>query len=790
MTREQALELARFWAKRGIPAGPIVISWDERKQATNKVPLTRHGHKDFTTDVNRLDALFGNPKAATIASHEAYGVGLWPGPAGRVVLDVDTKAGKQGDKQLAELEAEQGALPPHPIVDTASGGTHDWLAKPKDVHVGNPNLTDDIEIRADDGWVVAAGTITPWGSWTLREGTDSGPCPLWPDWLAARLNGHKSGSAGGARGRWQKLDRSTLDPRDLACLEALEALGGHGAFLGPDGDVRLTRPGKQAGTSATVGYVGPGMAKVFSNDWAPLRKDSIYAVDELADLARGEEESAPNSAKRHREGSDTAPVTLDQCHAVFRRWLGDEYDLAVLDALLCALAVERLDGDPLWLLIISGPGAAKTETVQAAAGAGAIVESTITGEAALLSGTPKKDRAKDATGGLLRKLGDSGVLVIKDVTSVISMSRDRRAEVLAALREVHDGYWSRSMGAEGGRTLTWKGRLVIIGAVTTAWDTAHSVISAMGDRFVSVRLDSGAGAGRKSAGRRTAANTGDEVTMRAELAEVVGGVIAAIDAEADLSITDAEVERLLLAADLVTLARTGVEYDYKGDVIDAHAPEMPTRFLRQLQQIIRGGIALGIDRHEVLDLAIRCARDSMPPVRLAIVDDLAQHPHSRAGDIRRRVELPWRTVDRQCQALYMLGVIACEEVEVGTTSHWYYSLANGIHPDALRPSPDLATPTLRPLEEKGSEGPPTEPPRGTPANSGDASAHVSALADQLRATAAAGGEFADEAQRLLDKLAQAAFCDSCGAALDQHAAPDCDVPVIHRPPDLWSTPND
>jgi hypothetical protein len=117
---------------------------------------------------------------------------------------------------------------------------------------------------------------------------------------------------------------------------------------------------------------------------------------------------------------------LAEAHAVFRRWLGEEYDLDVLDIMLCALAVERLDGDPLWVLIISGPGAAKIETIQAASGAGALTVSTISGEAALISATPKRDRAKDATGGLLREVGDHGVLAIKDVTSLLSMTREPR----------------------------------------------------------------------------------------------------------------------------------------------------------------------------------------------------------------------------------------------------------------------------------------------------------------------------------------------------------------------------
>jgi hypothetical protein len=71
---------------------------------------------------------------------------------------------------------------------------------------------------------------------------------------------------------------------------------------------------------------------------------------------------------------------------------------------------------------------------------------------------------------------------LKDFTSIIDMHCDARAEVLAALRELYDGRWDRSVGAEGGRTLTWEGRLGLIAGCTTAIDSAHSVISIMGTR--------------------------------------------------------------------------------------------------------------------------------------------------------------------------------------------------------------------------------------------------------------------------------------------------------------------
>jgi hypothetical protein len=351
---------------------------------------------------------------------------------------------------------------------------------------------------------------------------------------------------------------------------------------------------------------------------------------------------------------------LDKMHAVFRKWLGDEYDLDVVDAIASVAASEKLGGDPAWLLVVSGPGAAKTESVQSLVGCGARVTSTIQSEGALLSASSKKGHTKSATGGLLRKIGDRGILVIKDVTSILSANRETRAGVLAALREVHDGRWERNVGTDGGQTLTWEGRIVIVGAVTSAWDRAHGVVATMGDRFVLVRIDSDTNSVRLAAGRQALRNLGKEAQMRKELAEAIGGIIAGVG-DADDMVTAEEYERLLAAANIVTKSRTAADRDYQGEVVDADASEMPTRFAKQLMQIVRGGAAIGMSRNRAMALAIRCARDSIPPLRSAILLDVAGNPDTRPGDTRRRINKPWRTVKREMEALNHIGILICEE---------------------------------------------------------------------------------------------------------------------------------
>ncbi|WNI15222.1 hypothetical protein [Actinacidiphila sp. ITFR-21] len=375
---------------------------------------------------------------------------------------------------------------------------------------------------------------------------------------------------------------------------------------------------------------------------------------------------------------------LADINQVFARWLGTDYDLEALAAVLAVAAGERLTGDPCWLLVVSGSGAAKTETVMPLQGAGAVIVSTITGEAALISGTAEKEKAKDAHGGLLRKIGDRGILVIKDFTSILSMNRDARAAVLAALREIYDGRWDREIGQDGGKTLTWKGRLVVVGAVTTAWDSAHAVVSTMGDRFVLVRIDSKTKQGRRAAGLQALKNVSHEVGMREDLSNAVAALIKSVDTDQTIDLTDDDMMQLLGLADIVTLSRTAVERDYQGNVTQAHAPEMPTRFTKQLAQIMRGGIAIGMDRLAALNVAIRCAHDSMPPLRMALLADVVDSPWSRTADVVKRTQLPRKTVDRALQELHLLGLLKVDEQPYGEGTRWIYAVADDIDIDDLR----------------------------------------------------------------------------------------------------------
>jgi hypothetical protein len=148
--------------------------------------------------------------------------------------------------------------------------------------------------------------------------------------------------------------------------------------------------------------------------------------------------------------------------------------------------------------------------------------------------------------------------------------------------------------------------------------------------------------------------------MRAELAQAVGALLGTVSDET-VKLTDGETDLIGALADVVTLARTAVERDYRGEVIDAHAPEMPTRFAKQLAMIVKGALTLGTDRPRALGLAVRCARDSVPPLRLAALADVHTHPTTIMHAVRVRLDKPRTTVDQTLQCLHALGLVTVDE---------------------------------------------------------------------------------------------------------------------------------
>ena len=410
------------------------------------------------------------------------------------------------------------------------------------------------------------------------------------------------------------------------------------------------------------------------SEWWQLVAWALTNADGVPDCSdHGWPATGPYKQPEAFEPTTTDPaVTRRDVHDTFARWFGDHFDHQYLDIVLSvAVTGFLLTGDPCWLQIIGGAGVGKTEATVSLAAAGCHVVSTISGEAAMLSGTTAKSRAKNATGGLLRQIGDRGTLVIKDFTTILSLHREKRAEILAALREMYDGRWTRTLGVDGGQTLTWSGRLTVISCVTGVYDDHHAVIAAMGDRFLLLRLHSDEKQMRHHATRQAIANVGGEDTMRRELSEAVAGFLKHLQVPDDLAPDKATTDELISLSDLVARARSQVARDFKGDPEFAHASEMPTRIAKQLAQLWRGAKVCGLTDAEALAAVRRVAADSIPPDRRAVLEAVSNLNDPTARAVEDATGMSRRKADRVLQELALLKMIRRQREGEGHPWTWH-----------------------------------------------------------------------------------------------------------------------
>jgi len=412
---------------------------------------------------------------------------------------------------------------------------------------------------------------------------------------------------------------------------------------------------------ADVAYLylpaGPGGAKVGLDDWLAAGG----TVEDLVRLARTEPLEQVQGELEETDPGPPRPApgtarSLDVAVKTFRRWL-DLPDPAPVYAVAATVVANLAPGDPVWLLVVAPPSTGKTEIVQSVIPLPYVHAVATLTEPALLSGTSARERTKGATGGVLRRIGDFGILLCKDFTSVLSQNRDRAREALAALREVYDGAWDRAVGTDGGQMLSWRGKCGFIAGVTPSYDRYAQVVSALGDRFMLLRLpDVDAG----EMATRALGHTGNEPAMRAELADAMTGLIAGADpGRVSRDLTAAERDRLVRLATYTARARTAVERDgYTGELLVIPQPEGTGRIVLQLRRIYGGLEALGLDEETRWTLVARIARDSVPTVRTALIRALlARSEPTRTSEMAAAAGMVTKTAHRLLDDMSLLKLV-------------------------------------------------------------------------------------------------------------------------------------
>jgi Bifunctional DNA primase/polymerase, N-terminal len=152
------LDAALDYAADGIPVFPC---------GANKKPLTKHGFKDASTDRVQITRWWTTWPGAMI--------GMPTGPkTGVVVLDLDTKNGKNGFESVPDWEQLTSVR-----VRTQSGGAHCYFKDDGGVYCTTDKIALGVDTRGGGGYVI----LPPSPGYAWVDGHDFSSLSPFPEHL-------------------------------------------------------------------------------------------------------------------------------------------------------------------------------------------------------------------------------------------------------------------------------------------------------------------------------------------------------------------------------------------------------------------------------------------------------------------------------------------------------------------------------------------------------------------------------------------------------------------------------
>jgi len=354
-----------------------------------------------------------------------------------------------------------------------------------------------------------------------------------------------------------------------------------------------------------------------------------------------------------------------------------------IQVILAAVAAHRIqDHPPVWVLAIAPPGSMKTAILESLHGLPSVHFVDEVTANTFISGkidAPRKKRKAPA--GYLHRIGKQGILVSADFGTYVSMDKRLRNTVLAQLRRIYDGRFTREFGTdENPEERTWEGRLTLLAGATPQVDNYHSVFQSLGERFVRVRWPR---AGGIVAGLSALSQV--DPTVKADLKAAVRNLMLPVLSQESIQPPAIDLEwqaRIAAFSEIVALARAEVPRvrDGKREICGLPEPEGNTRLPQELTQVGRGWAVLN-GRTEVGDqefaLIVRVGLDSIPPIRKQVLMALVN------GKRAHSLGLPESSVNRALEDLKAIGLTTN-----GGEPNWRLSeTAKGLVEEARFPQP-------------------------------------------------------------------------------------------------------
>lgn len=331
-------------------------------------------------------------------------------------------------------------------------------------------------------------------------------------------------------------------------------------------------------------------------------------------------------------------------------------DLEALDCCITAVASHLVTAaEPIWPIVVGPSGSGKTTIcVMSFLGLDQPFRSHLVGDmtpSTFLSGK------RGAANSLLHRIG-SGLILMKDFTTILSKRETDRNEIVAQLREVYDGSFSRQCG--NGATRPWEGKITLIGAATPAIYRAWQVLREMGERFMFINWPK---ADDDGVAHMVDRQISHEREIATTLRSIVRQLLASIPPTIALPpLSSRQSEQLRSLAIVAARCRAHVtrESGGKREIIDTPSSEGIGRLYKSLSLLARVHATLhgrpAVDDDDVR-ISVRVGRDAIPSARWKLLQHIPGGSDMPRPTLHHFTKMPMSTLVWNVEELIALGAV-------------------------------------------------------------------------------------------------------------------------------------
>ena len=405
------------------------------------------------------------------------------------------------------------------------------------------------------------------------------------------------------------------------------------------------------------GYRGDVLWDILCDNYPPLRdikqEDKNELLSLLVEYKEGEEKQGLFNVKH--EAPIEGEVNIDTLLSTFHKWLYFENDCDI--TIPVAFAVSNFtDTDPGCLGIIAPSGSYKTELIRAFGNEESEYVFPIDNLTPHTFVSGMKN-VEDIIPQLMHRL-----ILIKDFTTLLSKREDDRTVIFSDIRELLDGYLSRSYGSGKRVSYTDIHSSILLGS-TGAIERYYSLNATLGQRIVFFKPKNNPTKARE----RAFENMNKTTEMRIQLHSVLNAFLKRTFKNNNGALSNVGgninphvIETLGRYADFVALARTHIRKDFKGEIEGVPEPEFPTRLFKEIIKIVSVHGVIYNRQITIQDIqaGITVLLSNIPIERFRLLRKLAEEEDGfETSALSSALHLSREVTRKKLEELLILGIV-------------------------------------------------------------------------------------------------------------------------------------